>query len=90
MTERLNDLPDDQTSNGHGQYMEIAGDTKKRKWLGWIAFILIYLIVSAALVTLFIYFTNNWTLAIMLVGFMVMYMSFMGWLAMRKADERKF
>lgn len=61
---------------------------KRSRVFGAIAFALFFVAVGCALVTVFVYFTNNWTLAILLVGFMMLYMTWMGWLAGRKADDK--
>jgi hypothetical protein len=70
------------------RYIEIDTGGRRKRLLGTITYGLFFLGVAAALVSLFIYFTNQWTLAILLVGFMVLYMAFMGWLAMRRVEER--
>ncbi len=59
-----------------------------KRLLGAIAFAVFFLAVGGLLVTVFIYFTSSWSLAIMLVGFMMLYMTFMGWLAARKSDDK--
>jgi len=63
------------------------GDKRKRL-LGLVAFVIFFLAVGTVLVLVFIFFTNSWTLAIMLVGFMMLYMTLMGWLAARKAHDK--
>ena len=70
------------------RYIEIDTGGRRKRLLGTITYLLFFLAVAGALVSLFIFFTNQWTLAILLVGFMVLYMAFMGWLAMRKVEER--
>lgn len=70
------------------RYIEIDTGGRRKRFIGTVTYLLFFLAVAAALVSLFIYFTNHWTLAILLVGFMVLYMSLMGWLAMRKVEER--
>lgn len=64
------------------------GDKRKRL-LGFIAFAIFFLAVGATLVLIFIFFTSSWTLAIMLVGFMMLYMILMGWVAARKAHDKE-
>ncbi len=66
------------------RYIEIDTGGRRKRLVGTISYILFFLAIAGALVMLFIYFTNQWTLAILLVGFMVLYMATMGWLAMRK------
>ena len=70
------------------RYIEIDTGGRRRRFLGTLTYLLFFLGIAGALVMLFIYFTNQWTLAILLVGFMVLYMAFMGWLAMRKVEEK--
>jgi fatty acid desaturase len=66
------------------RFIEIDTGGRRKRIFGTITYALFFLGVAGTLVTLFIYFTNQWTLAILLVGFMVLYMATMGWLAMRK------
>ncbi len=70
------------------RYLQMSDVDQPRRWWGRAAFIALYLVVSAALVALFIFFTNNWMLAVLLVGFMVLYMTLMAWLAMRRNERR--
>jgi predicted MFS family arabinose efflux permease len=68
-------------------FMEI-GVGRQRRWIGRIGFVLTFLLVGAVLATVLYYFTHNLALAIVLVTFMTAYMSIMGWMAMRKADDK--
>jgi hypothetical protein len=78
--------PDNSTEEPQ-RFLEIDTGGRRKRIVGTVSYLLFFLGVAAALVTLFIYFTNQWTLAILLVGFMVIYMAIMGWLAMRKHRE---
>jgi fatty acid desaturase len=69
------------------RFLEIDTGGRRKRLVGTLSYLIFFLAVAAALVMLFIYFTNQWTLAILLVGFMVIYMAFMGWLAMRKVRD---
>ena len=80
---------EDQPDRSTGKYLEIEPVNQRRHLKGWIGFLLLFLVAGAALVALFIYFTNSWTLAILLVGFMVMDMALMGWLASARAERKE-
>jgi hypothetical protein len=69
--------------NATRQHMEIGGPGRSRRVVGFLTYALLFLGVSAVLVTLFVRFTGNLRLAIGLVIFMVSYMLVMGWWASR-------
>jgi hypothetical protein len=70
--------------------LELEVDTAaKRRWVGWAAYVLLYLTVSALLVVIFVKLSAPLAVAIGAVGFMVAYMTLMGYLASRNADRRE-
>jgi hypothetical protein len=70
--------------------MELEIDTaKKRRWTGWIAYILLYLAVAALLIIILVKLWTPVALAVGLVAFIVGYMAFMGYLASRNIDRRE-
>jgi hypothetical protein len=73
--------------NGDGPYMEIGGVGRRSRIIGGIAYVLLFGTVCAILVALFVRFTGNIRLAIVLVVFMVSYMVLMGWWASRGASR---
>jgi len=74
VTSRLSDYNDDRP--------------RPKRWLGFIAFIMLFLVVSGVLVAVLIHFTKNWILAVTLVGFMVAYMTVMAWMALRRSQDK--
>ena len=70
------------------KHMEID-TSRNRRWLGWVAYVLFYLLVTTLLVVLFVKFTGSLPLALALVIFMVAYMTIMGWLASRRSDRKE-
>jgi len=71
------------------RYLEIGPSGKRKRTRGLVAFILFFAGVGWGLAYLLMQFTRNWILAVVLVGFMVGYMSIMGWLAMRKQNDNE-
>ena len=70
------------------QFLEI--DTgRKRRWFGWVGYILFFVIVAAALIFFFVQLNTSFRLAAGLVIFMVAYMAIMGWFASGKLDRRE-
>jgi hypothetical protein len=67
--------------------MEIDTGLGKRVF-GWIAYIVLVLLVAGVFVALFIHFTGSLRLAVALVGFMLTYMAIMGVWASRNYDRR--
>ena len=59
-----------------------------RRIFGWIGFLLLVLAISTAIVVLFARFTGSMLLAIVLVLFMLSYMTLMGIWASRNTDRR--
>ncbi|HEY7089672.1 MAG TPA: hypothetical protein VH518_16355 [Tepidisphaeraceae bacterium] len=68
-------------------FMEIPVE-QSRRWLGLVAYVLLFLVVAALLVLLFMWFTASLRLAIGLVLFLVGYMVLMGWWAGRNIEGR--
>ncbi len=62
--------------------------TKRKRRIGTVLFLALYIIVSAILISIFYVFTRNLWLAVILVGFMTTYMAFMGWAAMRRPEDK--
>jgi len=69
------------------RYLEINLERKIR-WKSVISFTLFYALVCAVLVWFFVRFTQSLATAIILVAFMVGYMSLMAWWAMRTHGGR--
>jgi hypothetical protein len=69
------------------RYLDIDLSSGKR-WRGWIGYLLLVAAVAWALIYLFVKFTGSLLLAIVLVAFMMTYMGIMGWLAVRKGNDR--
>jgi len=67
--------------------MEIGGAGRRSRIIGGISYVLLFAAVCAVLVALFVRFTGNMRLAILLVLFMVSYMVLMGWWASRSASR---
>jgi hypothetical protein len=80
-------LPENPREPERPEYLEIDTGRKKRL-LGWAGYILFFLAVCSVLVLLFIKFTSSYRLAVGLVGFMVAYMTLMGWFASRNWERR--
>lgn len=59
-----------------------------KRWFGFLAFVLLFVGVSALLVLLFVKFTASLRLAVGLVLFLVSYMLIMGWWASRHLEGR--
>ncbi len=59
-----------------------------RKIAGWAGYLLLFVLVAATFVYLFVRFTGSIGLAIAVVGFMLAYMTIMGIWAGRNLDER--
>lgn len=73
---------------GQHPFEEEDDRPRPKRWLGFIAFITLYLAVSGVLVAVLIRFTKNWILAVTLVGFMVAYMTVMAWMALRRSQDK--
>jgi hypothetical protein len=70
--------------------LELEIDTaKKRRWTGWIAYILLYLVVAALLIVILVKLWTPVALAVGLVAFIVGYMTLMGYLASRNINRRE-
>lgn len=68
--------------------MEI-GLNRGRRIMGFVGWLVLLLVVAAALTWLFVQFTASLRLALLLVIFMVGYMLIMGWIAQGKLDQRR-
>ena len=66
--------------------MEIQLD-RKRRWRGWIAYLLLFGLICAVLVWFMLYFTPSLPLAVGAVLFMVSWMVLMGWWASRHMER---
>jgi hypothetical protein len=79
----------DQDANGHTpQTEELRIDTAApRRWLGWLAYLVILLTVAAAVVWAFLFLNVSFAVAVTLVVVMLGYMSLMGWWLTRDADQ---
>jgi hypothetical protein len=64
------------------EYLEIELGRGRRRW-GFIAYVLFVLLVAAVFAALFVRFTGSLTVAIGVVGFMLIYMVSLGALASR-------
>jgi Flp pilus assembly protein TadB len=60
-----------------------------RRWIGWAGYILLYLLVGALLVLVFVKLSAPLMLAVGVVVFMIGYMSLMGYLASRNINRRE-
>ena len=70
--------------------IELEIDTaKKRRWTGWIAYVLLYLVVAVLLVVILVKLWTPVALAVGLVAFIVGYMTLMGYLASRNINRRE-
>jgi hypothetical protein len=70
--------------------VELEIDTaKKRRWTGWVAYILLYLVVATLLILVLVKLWTPVALAVGLVVFIVGYMTLMGYLASRNIDRRE-
>ena len=79
--------PERRLEYSHG-YIEI--DTGRRKrWLGFAAYVAFFLGVAVLLVVVFVKFTSSLGMAMFLVAFMVAYMGIMGWMASRNAEKKE-
>lgn len=61
--------------------------SRKRRWVGWTLYILIFAGLAALLVWFFVMLNTTLALAIAVVTFMVGYMVIMGYCASRTHDE---
>ena len=61
----------------------------RRRWVGWIAYVLLFLVVAAILVFFFMQLNTSFRLAAGIVVFMIGYMVIMGWFASGKLDRRE-
>jgi hypothetical protein len=76
-------------NGGQRKQVEIEIDTSLgRRVMGWIGYLLLFLVVSSALVFLFVQFTASLRIAMALVLFMVGYMVVMGMAAAGKFERR--
>jgi hypothetical protein len=62
---------------------------RKRRFLGWAVYVLIYLAVSGLLVFVFVKLSTPLAIAVGVVAFMVGYMTLMGILASRNLHRRE-
>jgi hypothetical protein len=79
---------EDSDASGPDRYLDIHLG-RKRRWLGTSVYILFFVSLAALLFYLFIQFTGSKIWAALLVGFMVTYMTLMGYWAGRNSEGQE-
>ncbi len=79
--------PDDRPSAANG-YLVINTALRKRL-LGWSLYVLAFAVIAGILAYLFFAMAGSWRLAVLLVGFMLLYMIGMGIAAARNIERRE-
>jgi F-type H+-transporting ATPase subunit a len=72
----------------NGVAIEILGGHYGRKWAGFLLWAFFYLLVAGVLVAVFLRFTSSTMWAVAVVGFMLAYMTLMGWWTSRSLGEK--
>jgi hypothetical protein len=86
---RLEPSESPEDGNGEQPFMEIGDSGRGRRVRGLIAWLVLYLGIAAVLVLLFVRFTSSMLWAVLLVGFMLAYMTIVSKWAAGNIDRRE-